>query len=144
MTNQLSNRGHVKWYNETKGYGFIIKPDGSDIFVHAHALKFSGLTTLHAGQLVDFEIGSKDGRDYVATLRILTDPVNPVVATQLTDMAKKREISRSELVRDWIAAQPEVVTSLLFRLVFMPISQSELALDELCRQFADWAITTNN
>lgn len=49
--------GTVKWFNDTKGYGFI-SPDGSkkDVFVHVSALKAGGLETLTEGQRVSFEV----------------------------------------------------------------------------------------
>jgi len=53
-------RGQVKWFNETKGFGFITPTDGSkDVFVHFSAIP-SGLKTLAEGQNVEFEI--KDGQ----------------------------------------------------------------------------------
>ena len=48
--------GTVKWFNETKGFGFISPSDGSkDVFVHISAVERSGLTTLAEGQAVSFE-----------------------------------------------------------------------------------------
>jgi CspA family cold shock protein len=49
--------GTVKWYNETKGYGFI-QPDngGKDVFVHATALERAGLRSLREGEKVSFEL----------------------------------------------------------------------------------------
>ncbi len=49
-------KGTVKWFNETKGYGFITKEDGVDIFVHYSEIKSEGFKTLAAGQTVNFEI----------------------------------------------------------------------------------------
>lgn len=50
--------GEVKWFNNTKGYGFIRKEDGSDIFVHFSAIQCDGYKTLEQGQRVSFEVGS--------------------------------------------------------------------------------------
>ena len=49
--------GTVKWFNETKGYGFITPEDGgSDAFVHISAVEQSGLQTLKEGQKVEYEL----------------------------------------------------------------------------------------
>ena len=48
--------GTVKWFNEAKGYGFIARPDGDDVFVHFSAIQGSGFRTLAEGQAVEFEI----------------------------------------------------------------------------------------
>lgn len=49
--------GTVKWFNETKGYGFIAPTDGGDdLFVHFSALKGDGFRTLQEGQHVTFEV----------------------------------------------------------------------------------------
>jgi CspA family cold shock protein len=50
--------GEVKWFNNTKGYGFIRREDGSDIFVHFSAILGEGYKTLEQGQKVSFEVGS--------------------------------------------------------------------------------------
>lgn len=49
-------RGKVKWFNDNKGYGFIEREDGTDVFVHFSAIKDEGFKTLEAGQEVEFEI----------------------------------------------------------------------------------------
>ncbi|HFD79694.1 MAG TPA: cold-shock protein [Gammaproteobacteria bacterium] len=49
--------GTVKWFNESKGYGFIAPSDGSaDVFVHFSAISGEGFKTLLEGQTVDFEV----------------------------------------------------------------------------------------
>jgi CspA family cold shock protein len=53
-------RGHVKWFSEKKGYGFISREDGDDIFVHYSAIKREGFKTLHEGDEVEFEISEGD------------------------------------------------------------------------------------
>ncbi|MDE1465383.1 cold-shock protein [Spartinivicinus poritis] len=51
-----SNIGHVKWFNETKGFGFIEQENGSDVFVHYSAINGTGHRTLLEGQRVQFNI----------------------------------------------------------------------------------------
>ena len=48
--------GTVKWFSNQKGYGFIQKDDGNDIFVHFSAIESEGFKTLGQGQDVEFEI----------------------------------------------------------------------------------------
>lgn len=48
--------GKVKWFNETKGYGFIQQDNGPDVFVHYSAIKGDGFKTLVEGQRVQFDI----------------------------------------------------------------------------------------
>lgn len=50
------SEGKVKWFNERKGYGFIEKDEGGDVFVHYSAIKGEGFRTLYEGQRVSFEI----------------------------------------------------------------------------------------
>ena len=47
--------GMVKWFNESKGYGFIESSDGEDCFVHFSQIQAEGFKTLKEGQLVEFE-----------------------------------------------------------------------------------------
>jgi len=49
-------RGKVKWFNSSKGYGFIAQDQGSDVFVHFSAIQGDGFKTLDEGQEVEFEI----------------------------------------------------------------------------------------
>jgi len=48
--------GTVKWFNDSKGYGFIERPDGKDVFVHHNAIEGEGFKSLREGDSVQFEI----------------------------------------------------------------------------------------
>ena len=50
-------QGKVKWFNNTKGFGFIEREGAQDIFVHYSAIKSEGYRTLKEGQLVEFTVG---------------------------------------------------------------------------------------
>ncbi len=49
-------QGKVKWFNAEKGFGFIEREDGDDVFVHFSAIESDGFKTLDEGQEVEFEI----------------------------------------------------------------------------------------
>ncbi len=48
--------GHVKWFNNSKGYGFITPESGNDVFVHHTAIQGEGYKSLEEGQKVKFDI----------------------------------------------------------------------------------------
>ncbi|MBS1517900.1 MAG: cold shock domain-containing protein [Bacteroidetes bacterium] len=49
-------KGTVKWFNATKGYGFITRSDGQDVFVHFKAINSEGYKKLDEGDQVEFEV----------------------------------------------------------------------------------------
>lgn len=52
----MALQGKVKWFNAEKGYGFIEREDGGDVFVHFSAIQTDGFKTLEEGQAVEFDI----------------------------------------------------------------------------------------
>ena len=61
MMKELENmaeriQGTVKWFNATKGYGFIAQPSGDDVFVHYSAIRMDGYATLNEGQRVELTV----------------------------------------------------------------------------------------
>ena len=54
MSNTVT--GTVKWFNESKGFGFIAQEDGPDVFAHFSAISGSGFKTLAEGQRVEFNV----------------------------------------------------------------------------------------
>lgn len=55
MSNKVN--GTVKWFNESKGYGFISQDSGPDVFAHFSAIQGDGFKTLSEGQKVEFTVG---------------------------------------------------------------------------------------
>ena len=63
--------GIVKWFNSTKGYGFI-QPDngGKDVFVHISAVEKAGLSSLNEGAKVSYDVVANRGKDSAENLRV--------------------------------------------------------------------------
>jgi len=53
-------KGMVKWFNDSKGYGFIQQTEGNDLFVHFSSILGEGFRTLQEGEEVEFELGESD------------------------------------------------------------------------------------
>ncbi len=64
--------GTVKWFNRTKGFGFIEREEGEDVFVHFSAITTEGFKTLDEGDKVEFEITDGPKGPQAANVRKLT------------------------------------------------------------------------
>ena len=76
-------KGKVKWFNPAKGYGFIGREDGPDVFVHFSAIQFEGYKDLKEGEEVEFEI--EQGAKGVQAARVV--PVRERKASSTEDSA---------------------------------------------------------
>lgn len=65
--------GTVKWFNPTKGYGFI-QPEsgGNDVFVHISAVEGAGLRTLDEGQKISYELTTEKGKTSATKLKVVS------------------------------------------------------------------------
>ena len=63
--------GTVKWFSDEKGYGFISRDDGDDVFVHYSNIQGSGYRSLEEGQKVEFEIGPGRKGDEAQNVRVI-------------------------------------------------------------------------
>jgi len=61
--------GTVKWFNNDKGYGFIARDNGPDVFVHHSAITMKGYRTLTEGQRVEFEVVNGDKGEQARDVR---------------------------------------------------------------------------
>jgi len=64
-------KGTVKWFNPTKGFGFIKPAAGDkDVFVHISAVERAGLSTLNEGQVVEYELVTNRGKTSAENLKV--------------------------------------------------------------------------
>ena len=61
-------KGTVKWFNSEKGFGFITKEDGNDVFVHFSAIQGDGFKTLEEGHKVSFDVTQGNRGDQAANV----------------------------------------------------------------------------
>jgi cold shock protein len=67
----MAATGMVKWFNAEKGYGFIQREDGDDVFVHYSAIQTSGYRTLEEGQRVEFDVGPGQKGEEAQNVRVV-------------------------------------------------------------------------
>jgi CspA family cold shock protein len=66
------NKGTIKWYDATKGYGFIQPDDGGeDIFVHISEVEKAGYTNLNNDQTIKYELQTKHGKSSATDLQLI-------------------------------------------------------------------------
>jgi CspA family cold shock protein len=64
--------GIVKWFNPTKGYGFVApEQGGNDVFVHISAVEKAGLSTLNEGQRISYELATNKGKTSAENIKLL-------------------------------------------------------------------------
>ncbi len=64
-------KGVVKWFNDKKGFGFIRKEDGSDVFVHYSGIGGDGFKTLSEGDNVEFEVENGEKGPRAVSVKVL-------------------------------------------------------------------------
>jgi CspA family cold shock protein len=69
-------RGTVKWFNDAKGYGFIARPDGEDVFVHYSAITGEGYRSLAEGAEVEFDVVPGDKGPRADNVVVISMPEN--------------------------------------------------------------------
>jgi CspA family cold shock protein len=67
----MATQGTVKWFNAEKGYGFIERPGGDDVFVHFSAIQSDGYRSLEDGQRVEFDVGPGRKGEEALNVRVI-------------------------------------------------------------------------
>jgi len=76
-------KGKVKWFNDSKGFGFITRDDGSDVFVHHASIQSNGFKTLAEGDMVSFEVERGKGSEGNQRRQTVTNLRSPSAAQWL-------------------------------------------------------------
>ncbi len=100
--------GKVKWYDSDKGYGFLARDDGGEVFVHSSALP-AGTTALRQGQRVEFGVAEGRRGAQALQVRILEPPPN--VAAAVAKQARKKPDEMIVIVEDLIKLLDDVSTT---------------------------------
>ena len=92
------SQGKVKWFNNTKGYGFVIDDNGGDdLFVHYSYINSTGYKTLKSGQAVRFEIQeAPNGRHAIQVELIEEQPINVAANEHEVDQALSEKLMAAE------------------------------------------------
>jgi cold shock protein len=98
--------GKVKWYDSDKGYGFLARDDGGEVFVHSSALP-AGTTSLRQGQRVEFGVAEGRRGAQALQVRILEPPPTVAAAKQ----ARKKPDEMIVIVEDMIKLLDDVSTT---------------------------------
>jgi cold shock protein len=69
--------GRVKWFNDSKGFGFIERDDGKDVFVHYTAIQGQGFKTLPEGAKVEFDLLETDRGPQADKVRVIESEAQP-------------------------------------------------------------------
>ena len=70
-------QGKVKWFNTEKGYGFILSPEGEDVFVHYRAIMFDGFKKLREGEIVSYlQVKSEKGWQAAEVAPVSPEPTS--------------------------------------------------------------------
>ena len=88
----MGMKGTVKWFNDSKGYGFIKQNEGDDVFVHFSAIQADGFRTLAEGEQVEYELGDS------VRARVL-DTTDPEWFGALAPVAEK---ARGRVGENWL------------------------------------------
>jgi len=100
--------GTVKWFNNAKGYGFILPSDSEvDVFAHYSAISMDGYRTLKAGQSVSFDLVDGDKGQHAENIAPALDP-DADMAADADDSSSKTEDEPSDLEEQPMSSEPEL------------------------------------